>query len=79
MTFDKKFVENLKINIHNYLEDETVLNDINKLTKLELYMSIYEKVNLIATHEAQLMMYEQFKKIDMSKIDINSLLSKLGK
>ena len=79
MTFDKQFVENLKDNIQNYLEDSTLLDDIDKLTKLELYMSIYEKINLVSTQEAQLEVFNHLKEIDMSKIDINDILSNLRK
>lgn len=79
MTFNDQFVENLKTNIQNYLDDSTILDDSNKLSKLELYMSIYEKINLISTQEAQLEMFNQFKKIDMSKIDISDILNNLRK
>jgi hypothetical protein len=79
VTYTNEFVEKLEKeineNMNNIFEDDVALNRVARL------MSIYANVKVIKAQEMQITMMQQsqeiFKNTDMSKLDLNGLLSML--
>ena len=79
VTYTNEFVEKLEKeineNMNNIFEDDVALNRVARL------MSIYANVKVIKAQEMQITMMKQsqeiFKNTDMSKLDLNGLLSML--
>lgn len=79
VTYTNEFVEKLEKeineNMEKIFEDDDVLNRVARL------MSIHANVKIIKAQEMQLDMMRQsqeiFKNTDMSKLDLNGLLSML--